>query len=608
MEVSVLRHWWQLGVMALAGVVLVFVGAHEAQANPIQPPLDTIKSINQKIAEITQLLIELDGYLDELLGHVQEATLSEEDTALEELYAAQQVNSLFVRDLALEELNIWVADLQEEFDSLARMVRKLRTQGGGKASGFARVLTRSIAKASSLQALGWDVHYALRALAAKVYLSDEEVKAYGLFCVDEFDDPPLDAPISLCLDEAIGAVYEGDFAGLDARADRIETIILEHIEPEKAMIRRKLSQMKTELRSLERELKRLARVKEREELKRSQASPSVALANGITLRDALERIVDLQRIAKDVQIQLLDIDDQMDALLDLIAEIKSDVDLGRPVMELRSLIEQALQLKDFTLLLELERVRQNIEALIDEHAQLAEQVRMLCAGERIRRRGSCRRALQDVTMLASKLKRITPIVEAIELKLDNGRPPEGFPCTTADPCDDVNDWLLDIREELKALPGASTDYDAARLGENLINAALLVQEAIAQKDCLLLGLTCAVESGLRPFRGLIRELTKELKLLQRLLGRELYVNSAPLHPAGLIASQALHGASWAQAVVYGLDGKELVAVRPSDGRTPLEALHARARTLPNGVYIVLLTVVTADGQLHRQLHKLMIVR
>lgn len=604
MEVSVLRHRWQLGVIVLGGVLLW--GAHTAQANPIQPSLDTIKSINQKISEITQLLIELDGYLDELLGHVQEATLSEEDTALEELYAAQQVNSLFVRDLALEELKLWVADLQEEFDSLARMVKKLRAQGGGTARGFARVLTRSIAKASSLQALGWDVHYALEALAAKVYLSDEDVD--GLFCVDEFDDPSLEAPISLCLQEAIAAIYQGDLSGLDARADRIETIILEHIEPEKAMIRRKLSQMKTELRSLERELKRLARVKEREELKRSQASPSVALANGITLRDALERIVDLQRIAKDVQIQLLDIDDQMDALLDLIAEIKSDVDLGRPVMELRSLVEQALQLKDFTLLLELERVRQNIEALIDEHAQLVEQVRMLCAGERIRRRGSCRRALQDVTLLASKLERITPILESLESKLDNGRPPEGFPCSTADPCDDVNDWLLDLYEELRALPGASTDYDAARFGENLINAALLVQEAIAQKDCLLLGLTCAVESGLRPFRGLIRELTKELKLLQRLLGRELYVNSAPLHPAGLIASQALYSSSWAQASVYGLDGRELLAVRPSDGRTPLEALNAHTRTLPNGVYIVILMVVTPDGQQHRQLHKLTILR
>ena len=606
MEVLLVRYR-QLGVLALVGMVLLW-GAHTAQANPIQPPLDTIKSINQKIAEITQLLIELDGYLNELLQHVQEATLSEEDTALEELYAAQQVNSLFVRDLALEELKIWVEDLQEEFDSLAQMVKKLRAQGGFTARGFARVLTRSIAKAASLQALGWDVHYALEALVAKVYLSDQDVAKYQLSCVDEFDDASLDAPISLCLDEAIDAVYNGDLAGLDARADRIETIIFEHIEPEKLMIRRKLSQMKTELRSLERELKRLARVKEREELKRSHASPSVALANGITLRDALERIVDLQRIAKDVQIQLLDIDDQMDALLDLIAEIKSDVDLGRPVMELRSLVEQALQLKDFTLLLELERVRQNIEALIDEHAQLAEQIRMLCAGERIRRRGSCRRALQNVTLLASKLERITPILESLESKLDNGRPSEGFPCTTADPCDDVNDWLLDIYEELTALPGASTDYDAARFGENLINAALLVQEAIAQKDCLLLGLTCAVESGLRPFRGLIRELTKELKLLQKLLGRELSVTSAPLHPAGLIASQALQGSSWAQAVVYGLDGRELVAVRPSDGRTPLEALHARARTLPNGVYIVVLTVVTPDGQLQRQLHKITMLR
>jgi hypothetical protein len=603
--------YWQLSVVfAGVAVVCALAGAPQAQANPIQAPLDTIKGINQKIAEVTQLLIELDAYLSEVLAHVQEATLSEEDTALEELYAAQQVNSLFVRDLALSELRTWAEDLRDEFDSLAQMVKRLRAQGGGRASGFSRVLTRSGAKAAALQALGWDLLYALEALANKVYLPDKEVEKYRLFCIDEFGDPHLDAPISLCLDEAIDAVYESDLSGLDARADRIETIILEHIEPEKAAIRRKLTQMKTELRSLERELKRLARLKEREELKRSHAPRTVALAAGITVRDALERIVDLQQIAKDMHVQLLDIDDQMDALLDLVAEIKSDVELGRPVMELRSLVEQALQLKDFTLLLELERVEQNLQALLEEHAQLVEQVRMLCAGERIRRRGSCRRALQALTVLGGKLERIPPIFDSLANKLDNGRPLEGFPCTTADPCDDVNDWLLDLYEELTALPGASTEYDAERFGENLINAALLVQEAIAQKDCLLLGLTCAVESGLRPFRGLVRELTKELKLLQRLLGRELSANSAPGRPlSGLSASEALHVSSgWVHAVVYGLDGRPHGEVRPSDGRTPLEALNAHARSLPNGVYIVVLTTVTADGRLRRELHKLTLVR
>ncbi len=605
-----MRYWRLSTVFAGVAVVCALVGAPQAQANPIQAPLDTIKGINQKIAEVTQLLTELDAYLSEVLAHVQEATLSEEDTALEELYAAQQINSLFVRDLALAELKTWAEDLRDEFDSLAQMVKRLRAQGRGRASGFSRVLTRSGTKAAALQALGWDVLYALEALANKVYLSDEEVEQYRLVCIDEFGDPPLDAPISLCLDEAIDAVYEGDLSGLDARADRIETIILEHIEPEKAAIRRKLTQMKTELRSLERELKRLARLKEREELKRSHAPRTVALAAGITVRDALERIVDLQQIAKDMHVQLLDIDDQMDALLDLVAEIKSDVELGRPVMELRSLVEQALQLKDFTLLLELERVEQNLEALLEEHAQLVEQVRMLCAGERIRRRGSCRRALQNLNVLGGKLERISPIFDSLASKLDNGRPAEGFPCTTADPCDDVNDWLLDLYEELMALPGASTEYDAERFGENLINAALLVQEAIAQKDCLLLGLTCAVESGLRPFRGLVRELTKELKLLQRLLGRELYANSVPGRPlSGLSASEALHISSgWVHAVVYGLDGRPHVEVRPSDGRTPLEALAARARSLPNGVYIVVLTTVTADGRLRQELHTLTLVR
>jgi hypothetical protein len=606
MEVSAVRYWQLSVVFAGVAVLCALAGAPQAQANPIQAPLDTIKGINQKIAEVTQLLTELDAYLSEVLAHVQEATLSEEDTALEELYAAQQVNSLFVRDLALSELRTWAEDLRDEFDSLAQMVKRLRAQGGGRASGFSRVLTRSGAKAAALQALGWDLLYALDALAAKVDLPDVD----DLVCVDEFGDPPLDAPISLCLEEAIAAVREGDLSGLDARADRIETIILEHIEPEKAAIQRKLTQMKTELRSLERELKRLARLKEREELKRSHAPRTVALAAGITVRDALERIVDLQQIAKDMHVQLLDIDDQMDALLDLVAEIKSDVELGRPVMELRSLVEQALQLKDFTLLLELERVEQNLQALLEEHAQLVEQVRMLCAGERIRRRGSCRRALQDLTVLGGKLERIPPIFDSLASKLDNGRPLEGFPCTTADPCDDVNDWLLDLYEELTALPGASTEYDAERFGENLINAALLVQEAIAQKDCLLLGLTCAVESGLRPFRGLVRELTKELKLLQRLLGRELYANSAPGRPlSGLSASEALHVSSgWVHAVVYGLDGRPHGEVRPSDGRTPLEALNARARSLPNGVYIVVLTSVTADGRLRRELHKLTLVR
>lgn len=610
-----MRYWHQRSVTVLVGLLAVsFLGAPQAQANPIQAPLDTIKGAHQKIAEITQLLNELDGYLGEVLQHVQEAMFSEEDTALEELYAAAWVNDLFVRDLALAELEMWATDLRDELATLLPAIKRLRSQGEFTARDFSRVLTRSVAKATALQALSWDILEELADLAAKVDTPDAE------FCIDEFGDVWLDAPISVCLQEALAAIFAGDLweGEVEARADRIETIIFEHIEPKKTLIRRKLSQMKTELNSLERELKRLARFKERRALGRTvpravepTAGP-VALAAGVTVKHALDRITDLQQITTDLHIQLLDIDDQMDALIDLLAELNSDIELGRPAMELRSLVEQALQLKDFTLLIELERVQANLAALLEEHAQLVEQVRMLCASERIRRRGSCRRALQELTAMGQKLARVPRILESVENKLDNGRPPEGFPCLSADPCDDVNDWLLDLQEELALLPGASADYDAERWIDNVLSAAFLLQEAIAQKDCLLLGLTCAVESGLRPFRGLIRELTKELKLLQRLLGRELRAQRAPLVPVArteLHASHALQSPSpWTQVVVYGLDGRSQLEVRPVAGRTPLEALKAHWGTLPNGVYLVVLTALTADGRLQKTVHKLSILR
>jgi hypothetical protein len=214
------------------------------------------------------------------------------------------------------------------------------------------------------------------------------------------------------------------------------------------------------------------------------------------------------------------------------------------------------------------------------------------------------------------------VIAFISDKLDNGRP-DGFPpCGTTDPCDDVDDWLLDAMDELET---AGYDYDAERIIVDIINAMDLIHEAMAKKDCILLGLSCPVESELRGFKGLIKWILTELRFVEKLVRKEVRVviqprpRSGELEPLAVQAIEATTrelrvlgtGIAGFTVQVYGLNG-QLVVTREVEGSSALRLEELRAGNgapLANGVYLYVVQVRGYDGQvIQSQINKLVILR
>jgi hypothetical protein len=186
----------------------------------------------------------------------------------------------------------------------------------------------------------------------------------------------------------------------------------------------------------------------------------------------------------------------------------------------------------------------------------------------------------------------------------------------------VDDWLLDAMNELET---AGDDYDAQRIIVDIINAMDLIHEAMAKKDCILLGLSCPVEDELRGFKGLIKWILAELRFVEKLVRKEVRPiiqprpRSGELEPLAVQAIEATTrelrvlgtGIAGFTVQVYGLNG-QLVVTREVEGSSALRLEELRAGNgapLANGVYLYVVQVRGYDGQvIQSQINKLVILR
>jgi hypothetical protein len=402
------------------------------------------------------------------------------------------------------------------------------------------------------------------------------------------------------------------------------------IEPMKQLLLRKLRQVEIELTSIERELKRLQRVK----IKRRPAEEitqvqSASLAGGVvalqtlpSLKDVLDEIKGLRILTKDAEFYLHDIDDELDFILDLLAQAKAEIETGATASEVKTLIDLAIEKKELTLLVDLSSLEATIDEMIAQKDELEAKIDALCDAGKIKNPKSCFRILDELAQINAKLTFVKGVIAFISDKLDNGRP-DGFPpCGTTDPCDDVDDWLLDAMDELKT---AGDDYDAQRIIVDIINAMDLIHEAMAKKDCILLGLSCPVEDELRGFKGLIKWILTELRFVEKLVRKEVRPiiqprpRSGELEPLAVQAIEATTrelrvlgtGIAGFTVQVYGLNG-QLVVTREVEGSSALRLEELRAGNgapLANGVYLYVVQVRGYDGQvIQSQINKLVILR
>jgi hypothetical protein len=618
-------------------------------ADPVAPVINQVKSLKQKWVEITLLLGDLNGYLYEMQNELEEASGADESTklaALNHIRAARTIKDLFIINVVIPEIQGWITDIGAEMEELEDSLSDLKTKFCPPSGvclpdfpGYSRVFVRIGQKMTTIgnifadfeEELGTDLTAALGTVDAAD--TDNET------CLDptdgstplDSDDPTDPETLNECIDLAEGFLVDDNFGSADLALERAGTqLIPDMIEPMKQLLLRKLRQVQIELTSIERELKRLQRVK----IKRRPAEEitqvqSASLAGGVvalqalpSLKDVLDEIKGLRILTKDAEFYLHDIDDELDFILDLLAQAKAEIETGATASEVKTLIDLAIEKKELTLLVDLSSLEATIDEMIAQKSELEAKIRALCDAGKIKNPKSCFRILDELAQINAKLAFVKGVIALISDKLDNGRP-DGFPpCGTTDPCDDVDDWLLDAMDELET---AGYDYDAERIIVDIINAMDLIHEAMAKKDCILLGLSCPVESELRGFKGLIKWILTELRFVEKLVRKEVRVviqprpRSGELEPLAVQAIEATTrelrvlgtGIAGFTVQVYGLNG-QLVVTREVEGSSALRLEELRAGNgapLANGVYLYVVQVRGYDGQvIQSQINKLVILR
>ena len=621
-------------------------------ADPVAPVINQVKSLKQKWVEITLLLGNLNGYLFEIQNHLEEASGADESTklaALNHIRAARTIKDLFILNVVIPEISGWIDDIGStqtpgtEMGELAASINDLEDRfcPNGCLPGFpgySRVFARIRQKMTTIDTIFEDFFAELdEDLKAALGKADAD-NTTDETCLDPTDgSTPLDGETGVnetlneCIDLAEGFLLDDDFSSADLALERAGTqLIPDMIEPMKRLLLRKLRQVQIELTSIERELKRLQRVK----IKRRPAEEitqvqSASLAGGVvalqtlpSLKDVLDEIKGLRILTKDAEFHLHDIDDELDFILDLLAQAKAEIETGATASEVKTLIDLAIEKKELTLLVDLFSLEETIDEMIRQKAALEVKIRALCNAGKIKNPKSCFRILNELAQINAKLAFVKGVIAFISDKLDNGRP-DGFPpCGTTDPCDDVDDWLLDAMNELET---AGYDYDAERIIVDIINAMDLIHEAMAKKDCILLGLSCPVEDELRGFKGLVKWILAELRFVEKLVRKEVRPiiqprpRSGELEPLAVQAIEATTrelrvlgtGIAGFTVQVYGLNG-QLVVTREVEGSSALRLEELRAGNgapLANGVYLYVVQVRGYDGQvIQSQINKLVILR
>jgi hypothetical protein len=624
-------------------------------ADPVAPVINQVKSLKQKWVEITLLLGDMNGYLYEMQNELEEASGADESTklaALNHIRAARTIKDLFIKGVVIPEIQGWIDDIETEMGELTTSLSDLQTTfcPGGclpKFPGYSRVFVRIGQKMTTIgtifgdfsDELGTDLEAALGTV------DDPAANTTGETCLDPTDgstpldgDTGADETLNECIDLAelflTGADPDfgpDDFTNADLALERAGTqLIPDMIEPMKQLLLRKLRQVEIELTSIERELKRLQRVKIKrrpaEEITQVQsaslAGGFVALQTLPSLKDVLDEIKGLRILNKDAEYYLHDIDDELDFILDLLAQAKAEIETGATASEVKTLIDLAIEKKELTLLVDLSSLEATIDEMIAQKDELEAKIDALCDAGKIKNPKSCFRILDELAQINAKLTFVKGVIAFISDKLDNGRPAGFPPCGTTDPCDDVDDWLLDAMDELKT---AGDDYDAQRIIVDIINAMDLIHEAMDKKDCILLGLSCPVEDELRGFKGLIKWILTELRFVEKLVRKEVRPiiqprpRSGELEPLAVQAIEATTrelrvlgtGIAGFTVQVYGLNG-QLVVTREVEGSSALRLEELRAGNgapLANGVYLYVVQVRGYDGQvIQSQINKLVILR
>jgi hypothetical protein len=649
-----------LAVVLLVVFALGIAATTVLAADPVAPVINQVKSLKQKWVEITLLLGDLNGYLFEIQNHLEEASGADESTklaALNHIRSARTIKDLFIINVVIPEISGWIDDIGStqtpgtEMGELADSIDDLEDRFCPSGClpnfpGYSRVFARIRLKMTTIDTIFEDFFAELDEDLTAALGTADAADTSGETCLDPTDgSTPLDQDdrtdpetLNECIDLAelflTGADPDfgpDDFANADLALERAGTqLIPDMIEPMKRLLLRKLRQVQIELTSIERELKRLQRVK----IKRRPAEEitqvqSASLAGGVvalqtlpSLKDVLDEIKGLRILTKDAEFYLHDIDDELDFILDLLAQAKAEIETGATASEVKTLIDLAIEKKELTLLVDLFSLEETIDEMIRQKAALEVKIRALCNAGKIKNPKSCFRILDELAQINAKLAFVKRVIAFISDKLDNGRP-DGFPpCGTTDPCDDVDDWLLDAMNELET---AGDDYDAQQIIVDIINAMDLIHEAMAKKDCILLGLSCPVESELRGFKGLVKSILTELRFVEKLVRKEVRPiiqprpRSGELEPLAVQAIEATTrelrvlgtGIAGFTVQVYGLNG-QLVVTREVEGSGALRLEELRAGNgapLANGVYLYVVQVRGYDGQvIQSQINKLVILR
>jgi hypothetical protein len=618
-------------------------------ADPVAPVINQVKSLKQKWVEITLLLGDMNGYLYEMQNELEEASGADESTklaALNHIRAARTIKDLFITNVVIPEIQGWITDINAEMEELGDSLDGLKDTFCPPSGvclpnfpGYSRVFVRINQKMTTIGNIFDDFSGELGTDLTGALGTADAADTSGETCLDptdgstplDQDDPTDPETLNECIDLAEGFLVDDNFGSADLALERAGTqLIPDMIEPMKQLLLRKLRQVEIELTSIERELKRLQRVK----IKRRPAEEitqvqSASLAGGFvalqalpSLKDVLDEIKGLRILTKDAEFYLHDIDDELDFILDLLAQAKAEIETGATASEVKTLIDLAIEKKELTLLVDLSSLEATIDEMIAQKDELEAKIDALCDAGKIKNPKSCFRILDELAQINAKLTFVKGVIAFISDKLDNGRP-DGFPpCGTTDPCDDVDDWLLDAMNELKT---AGDDYDAQQIIVDIINAMDLIHEAMDKKDCILLGLSCPVEDELRGFKGLIKWILTELRFVEKLVRKEVRPiiqprpRSGELEPLAVQAIEATTrelrvlgtGIAGFTVQVYGLNG-QLVVTREVEGSSALRLEELRAGNgapLANGVYLYVVQVRGYDGQvIQSQINKLVILR
>jgi hypothetical protein len=375
----------------------------------------------------------MNGYLFEIQNELEEASGADESTklaALNHIRAARTIKDLFILNVVIPEIQGWIDDIKTEKGELESSLSDLETKFCPDGClpnfpGYSRVFVRIDQKMTTIgtifddfsDELGTDLTDALGTF------DDPAADTADETCLDPTDgSTPLDQDDSTdpetlneCIDLAelflTGADSNfgpDDFANADLALERAGTqLIPDMIEPMKQLLLRKLRQVEIELTSIERELKRLQRVK----IKRRPAEEitqvqSASLAGGVvalqtlpSLKDVLDEIKGLRILNKDAEFYLHDIDDELDFILDLLAQAKAEIETGATASEVKTLIDLAIEKKELTLLVDLSSLEATIDEMIVQKAALEAKIEALCDAGKIKNPKSCFRILDELAQI-----------------------------------------------------------------------------------------------------------------------------------------------------------------------------------------------------------------